>query len=91
MQKGLDIQVIGKVQGVWFRASVQREARTLGLTGWVENEPDGSVRLKAYGAEAALAVLTDWCHQGPVHAQVEKVVVLDAPFKVCEDFVIKRW
>jgi acylphosphatase len=90
MEKGLEIQVIGKVQGVWFRASVQREAKTLGLTGWVQNEPDGSVRLQAHGAETDLRALAEWCHRGPAHAIVEKVVVSDIPCNICEDFVIRR-
>jgi len=49
----------GRVQGVGFRAFVRREARTLGLTGWVRNEPGGSVHLEAQGAEQQLAELRD--------------------------------
>ena len=41
--KQLQLTVKGRVQGVYFRASAQREARRLGLTGWVKNRADGSV------------------------------------------------
>ncbi len=39
----------GRVQGVGFRATVQGLARALPVTGWVRNEPDGSVRMEAQG------------------------------------------
>jgi acylphosphatase len=90
MQKGLEILVKGKVQGVWFRASAQKEAKALSLTGWVQNESDGSVRLQAYGAEADLALMAAWCHSGPVHAKVDKVIITDVPYRLYEDFIIRR-
>ena len=39
----------GRVQGVGFRYRAYYTASRLGLTGWVENEPDGSVLLEAQG------------------------------------------
>lgn len=53
----LELVVRGRVQGVYFRASTRDEARRLGLTGWVRNEPDGSVRVLAEGPRAALEAL----------------------------------
>lgn len=44
----------GLVQGVGFRYRAQHAASLLGLTGWVENQPDGSVELEAQGAPALL-------------------------------------
>lgn len=41
----------GRVQGVGFRATAQRIAVTLAVSGWVRNEPDGSVLLEAQGQE----------------------------------------
>ena len=41
----------GRVQGVGFRATAQRLARSLDLDGWVRNEPDGTVRLVASGKD----------------------------------------
>jgi len=40
-QKRIHVIVRGRVQGVYFRASAQREARQLGLTGWVKTSPMG--------------------------------------------------
>lgn len=39
----------GRVQGVGFRATVQTLAHDHRVTGWVRNEPDGSVLLEAQG------------------------------------------
>lgn len=44
----------GRVQGVGFRYRAQYAAQALGLTGWVENNDDGSVTLEAQGTPAAL-------------------------------------
>lgn len=71
------IRVFGKVQGVWFRASTQREADKLGIRGTVENLPDRSVEIIAHGGEEHLNQLVHWCKQGPVHAQVSNLTVED--------------
>ena len=42
----------GRVQGVGFRAFVERAAREMGFTGWVKNMPDGSVTMEVQGEEA---------------------------------------
>ena len=46
--------VSGRVQGVFFRASTQREAQKLGLTGHAHNLPDGTVEVLACGEAAAV-------------------------------------
>lgn len=47
----------GRVQGVGFRACVMELARPIEVTGWVRNEPDGSVRLEAQGDEIEIVRL----------------------------------
>ena len=49
MNTGVDFRVTGRVQGVAFRAFVQRTASQYGLTGWVKNNVDGSVSGYAEG------------------------------------------
>jgi acylphosphatase len=63
--------VTGRVQGVFFRASTQREAQRLGLTGHARNLADGSVEVLACGDPAALQRLREWLRQGPPHARVD--------------------
>jgi acylphosphatase len=59
-QKRIHLVVRGRVQGVYYRASAQREAKRLGLTGWVVNRPDGSVEIVAEGEEDQVKDLLAW-------------------------------
>jgi acylphosphatase len=69
----LHIHVSGDVQGVFFRAGAQSEARRLGLSGYARNMDDGSVEVLAEGAKSALDELLEWCHKGPAGASVSEV------------------
>jgi acylphosphatase len=69
----LDATVHGRVQGVGFRYYVIRQAARFDLTGWVANEPDGSVRCVAEGPRAALDALLEALEQGPAGAFVDRV------------------
>lgn len=71
----LKITVFGRVQGVFFRDFVSREARALGVKGYVRNLPEGNtVEVYAEGDRKSLEKLLGRCRQGPPHARVEKVV-----------------
>ncbi len=63
--------VRGRVQGVWYRASAQTQARELGLTGWVKNNADGAVEIHAEGTPEALRRFKEWCREGPPSARVD--------------------
>lgn len=67
--------VTGRVQGVFYRASAQEEAKRMGLVGWVRNREDRSVELVACGEEAVLKQLEQWLWQGPKFAEVSGVQV----------------
>ena len=69
------LQIRGRVQGVYYRASTVQQAQNLGLTGWVMNCPDGSVEAVAEGAQQKLEQLIAWCRQGPTGARVHSVDV----------------
>lgn len=71
----LSARITGRVQGVGFRNFTQRRARRLGVTGWVRNERDGSVRLEAEGSRETLEALVDAVEEGPRLARVEQVHV----------------
>jgi acylphosphatase len=71
------IRVTGLVQGVWFRASAERQAVRLGLRGFARNEPDGSVIVEAEGPPSAVAAMVAWCRVGPPRADVASVEVTE--------------
>jgi acylphosphatase len=71
------VRITGRVQGVWFRASAEREAARLGVVGFARNERDGSVTVEAEGSPAAVAAMEAWCRIGPPRAEVTAVEVTD--------------
>lgn len=72
---GVHLKIIGRVQGVYYRASTVQQAANLGLTGWVKNCDDGSVEVVAEGTRAELENLIAWCRVGPPGARVRQVEV----------------
>lgn len=80
----------GRVQGVYFRAFVQRHAEALGLTGWARNLPDGAtVEVAAEGPRASLEALLAQLRRGPPGSRVEAFEAswapaegLDGPFQI---------
>ena len=71
--KHYNIRVQGHVQGVGFRYSAQRTATLYNLTGFVRNEPDGSVYIEAEGEGLNLDRYLDWCRKGPAFGRVDRV------------------
>ncbi|MGA2695044.1 MAG: acylphosphatase [Terriglobales bacterium] len=69
--------VRGRVQGVGFRWFVEREAYTLGISGWVRNNPDSSVEVLAMGTTAQLDALQSKLRQGPRAARVDHIEEFD--------------
>jgi len=67
--------VVGRVQGVAFRARAVAEATRLGLSGWVRNRMDGTVEARAEGTPEAVDAFVAWCHRGPPAAKIEEVHV----------------
>ena len=67
----IHIKVNGLVQGVFFRASTEKKAGELGLTGWVKNCDDGSVEIMAEGKKDALQKLYSWACEGSESARVD--------------------
>ena len=65
--------VRGRVQGVGFRWFVEREAKTLGISGWVRNNTDGTVEVLATGTGEQLSALRSGLQQGPRAARVDNV------------------
>ncbi|MEP0984592.1 acylphosphatase [Ekhidna sp.] len=82
------IQVQGKVQGVFFRASTKSTAEDLDLKGWVRNEPDGSVLIEVQGEASQMNKFTEWCESGPTYASVTDIKIEDISIQSFTGFQI---
>ena len=79
----------GRVQGVGYRAAVQREGLRLGLVGEVRNLAGGEVVAVAEGERGAVEEFVAFCRRGPPAARVDEVMVsLAAPRGGLEGFRI---
>ena len=82
------VTISGRVQGVGFRAWTERQARALGLSGWVRNLPNGDVEAVFCGAPDRVAEMLAACRRGPrlavvtdVHVVGEQPGALTGPFQ----------
>jgi acylphosphatase len=71
------VVVHGLVQGVFFRDSCRREARSRQVAGWVRNNDDGTVEAVFEGDSDPVTTLVDWANAGPAGAQVSRVEVAE--------------
>jgi acylphosphatase len=77
MIKTFEIIVKGKVQGVWFRMHTQKTALSLAITGTVENQADGSVKVRAQGKSENLEKFIEWLKIGPALARVDELKITE--------------
>ena len=75
LRKTLRLVIHGRVQGVYFRDSMRREAQNLSVAGWVRNRSDGTVEAAVQGEPADVDAIVRWAHRGPDRAQVERVEI----------------
>ena len=68
----------GRVQGVWFRETMRREAERLGVAGWVRNRLDGTVEAVVHGPRDAVEAIVAWARRGPEAAHVTALDVEEA-------------
>jgi acylphosphatase len=81
----------GEVQGVGFRATAERLARGFPVTGFVRNEPDGSVWLEVQGEVDSLDRFLAALHRSPVGRGIrEEQRTLATPATGEDAFVIQR-
>ncbi len=90
MIKNYQIQVVGKVHGVWFRKYTCDEAIKLSIVGFVRNEKDGSVYVEAEGMESDLNLLLSFLKKGSPMSKVVSVNYKVAPVQNHSDFIISR-
>jgi acylphosphatase len=86
---GRRVRVTGRVQGVFFRAWAQGEARELGVSGWIRNCADGSLEAHLDGEADDVARMIERMRRGPSNAQVEDVSVEEAAPEEVGRFVLR--
>jgi acylphosphatase len=89
MRKQARLTITGIVQGVGFRAYTLRQARILGVYGYVRNLASGGVEIVAEGSEDAIERLIQWARKGPPLSRVEDVKIeIAEPTEDHSDFSI---
>lgn len=73
--KTLHLLIHGRVQGVWYRDSMRREAERLGVSGWVHNRSNGTVEAMVQGEADTVDALVCWAQRGPQLAEVTHVEI----------------
>ena len=86
---GMHYFISGLVQGVFYRASTQDQAKLLDLTGWTRNLPDGRVEVVAFGEKSHLMALYRWLKEGPAEATVSDVQYQKIPYEQHDRFAVK--
>jgi acylphosphatase len=84
--KSVHLVIAGRVQRVGYRDWMVREARGLGLAGWVRNRADGTVEAVAAGPAEIVDRLVAACRRGPRLAEVSTVIVRDTEAPETEGF-----
>lgn len=82
------LRIHGRVQGVWYRESMRREAERCGVCGWVRNRSDGSVEAHVEGAVEAVGQIQAWCRRGPPSAAVSRLESEDAALAHADGFEV---
>jgi len=82
------VRVSGKVQGVYYRAFTQTNARELGIKGWVRNIPGGGVEAVLEGERKMVGKLLARIKTGPSQALVSGMEMSEVQCKGFEDFEI---
>ena len=67
------VKIHGRVQGVYFRENTKKQAKLLGVKGWVTNCSDGTVEALFEGSPEQVSQLIEWCHKGPKLSRVDLV------------------
>jgi acylphosphatase len=81
--------VRGRVQGVFFRDSARQRAQSRGVSGWVRNNPDGTLEAVFEGGGDDVDAMVRFCQQGPRGASVERVEVFEEEPECLEGFSVR--
>jgi len=90
MKKAVRVEIYGTVQGLFFRSFVKERADKLGVKGYVRNRQDGSVEAWFEGNSQDVDKIVEICKEGPEHAVIKKMDIVEENFQDLKDFKILR-
>ncbi len=88
--KSVHIEISGKVQGVFFRATAQKVARFHNITGWIKNTYNNKVETLITGEDEDVEKFISWCKRGPEKSKVENVIIANVELQSFNGFEIRR-
>ncbi|MEO8569548.1 MAG: acylphosphatase [Ginsengibacter sp.] len=84
------LEIKGKVQGVFYRATASRIAEKNNLKGWIKNKNSGEVEIVVTGKKEDVETFIDWCRHGPEKAVVDEVNITFLKETLFKEFSVKR-
>ncbi|WP_372998283.1 acylphosphatase [Sulfurimonas sp.] len=87
--KNYKFKITGKVQGVYYRASVQKKALNAGYSGYVRNMPDGSVEAGVTCHSSKLEYFINLLKQGSEYSEVDAVEMQESEELFSEKFEVR--
>ncbi len=84
------LEIKGKVQGVFFRATARKVAEKNDLKGWIKNKGNGDVEAVISGETENVNKFVEWSKKGPENAIVDEVIFIILEEAVFKDFNVKR-
>jgi acylphosphatase len=86
---GRKVRVFGRVQGVFFRQWTLKQARALGVSGWIHNAADGSVEAHLSGDGATVSAVIEHMRRGPPQARVDDITVQEIEPEDVQGFSVR--
>ncbi|HEY5406895.1 MAG TPA: acylphosphatase [Ginsengibacter sp.] len=88
--KTVHLEISGKVQGVFFRASAKEIAKLHKISGWIKNTHDKKLEALITGADEDIQRFIEWCKQGPDKAMVEHIIITNIALQTFSRFEVIR-
>ena len=90
MKKAVKVEIFGTVQGVFLRGSIKDMADSLNIKGYVRNKEDGSVEAWFEGNGPDVDKMIEQCKEGPEHAVIKKMDIIEENFQDLKEFKILK-
>ena len=88
--KTIHLEISGKVQGVFFRASAKEIAQLYKISGWIRNTYVKKVEALITGDDEDVRRFIEWCKRGPGKARVDHVSITETHLQIFEGFEVIR-